>query len=345
MHQFNNEIELPPISVIIPCRNEEFFISQCINSLLLNDYPHDKVEILVIDGSSNDRTLEIVKDIAKINSSVKVFHNPGRIFPSAVNIGIRNASGSLIFIAGAHARYEDNYIKECVKNSYKYNADNVGGVLITVPINESLTGRLITTVLSSPFGVGNSKFRTGSLKPIETDTVFGGCYNRKVFSKYGLFNESLISTSDYEFNKRIKRAGARIFLVPEIKITYYTRSTLLKFFRNNIRNGIWAVYPIALTDHFPVSLRHLVPMLFIIVLSGTILLSFYFKCFLILLLTISVVYLFTALIFSVKSVGKQYHYILFMPFLFLGLHLTYGFGSVIGIIKAVFKKINKSIGN
>lgn len=337
-------MDLPLISVIIPCRNEEFFISQCLDSLLLNDYPRDKTEILVIDGSSNDRTLEILKGITEINSRVKVFNNPKRIFPSAVNIGIRNASGSLIFIAGAHARYEVNYIKECVKRSYEYNADNVGGVLVTVPIKESLTGRVITAVLSSRFGVGNSKFRTGSLKPIETDTVFGGCYNRNVFSKYGLFNESLISTSDYEFNKRIKRAGARIFLIPEIKITYYTRSTLLKFFRNNIRNGIWAIYPMAFTDHFPVSLRHLIPMLFIITLLGTFLLSFYFKCFLILLLIISFVYLFAALIFSVKSSGKQFHYILFMPFLFLGLHLTYGLGSVIGLIMAVFKKINISLG-
>ena len=339
MLQLNNALEKPLVSVIIPCRNEEYFISNCLNSLLLNDYPPDKIEILVIYGASKDRTLEILNDITKIHPSVKIFQNPKKIFPSAVNLGIKNASGDYIFIAGSHAWYDETYITKCVKGSFEYNADNVGGVLVTVPVNESLIGKLITEVLSSPFGVGNSKFRTGSEKPIETDTVFGGCYKRNVFEKYGLFNENLVSTSDYEFNKRIKRAGARIFLIPEIKVTYYTRSTAGKFLKNNIRNGIWAVYPIAFTNHLPVSLRHLIPMVFILTLSATIWLSFYYGFFSILSLIIAAVYLSASLIYSVKSAGKKYHYVLFMPFLFPGLHLTYGIGSVIGLIMAVIKRM------
>jgi glycosyltransferase involved in cell wall biosynthesis len=329
----------PFVSIIIPCRNEELFISGCIKSLLLNDYPQDRVEILVIYGSSKDRTLEIINSISEIHSSVKVLQNKKKIFPAAVNIGIEQATGDFVFIAGAHAGYETSYISKCIENIIEYNADNVGGVLLTEPVSNSFTARMITAVLSSPFGVGNSRFRTGSDKPMETDTVFGGCYRKNVFEKFGMFNEDLISTSDYEFNKRIKRAGARIFLIPGIKVTYYTRSTLLKFFKNNIRNGIWAIYPIALTDHFPVSLRHLIPLVFITSLSGTIWLSLYNRYFTFLLLFISSIYLIAAVIFSIRSAGKKYHYVLLMPFFFLGLHLTYGIGSLTGVIKAVYKKI------
>ena len=336
---------MPFISVLIPCHNEETFIAKCIDSILANDYQADRMEIFVIDGISVDNTISVITEYSSKFSHIRILSNPKKIFPAAVNIGIRASHGDFIFIMGAHAEYPPNYFSECVSFSVKNNADNVGGILKTIPVSNDFIGSMVSIVLSNPFGVGNSKFRTGSDKITEVDTVFGGCYRKEVFEKYGLFKEELISTSDYEYNKRIRKKGAKIFLDPDIVVNYYTRSTITAFIKNNIRNGIWAVYPIAPTDHFPVSLRHLIPMLFIIILLVSILLSFYFKCFLILLLAITVVYLFTALVFSVKSSGKQYHYILFMPFLFLGLHLTYGFGSILGLIKAVFKKIKKSIGN
>ena len=213
----------PFITIIIPCRNEELFISECVTSLLHQDYPAEKVEILIIDGISKDGTLKILQQITEKNPNVRIFSNSRKIFPAGVNIGIAQAKGDYIFIAGAHAQYPGNYISGCIINSQKYDADNIGGLIETVPFEDNFTGRIITKVLSSPFGVGNSKFRTGSSEIIETDTVFGGCYKKEVFVKHGKFNENLVSTSDYEFNKRIKRAGAMIFLVPEIIIKYYTQ--------------------------------------------------------------------------------------------------------------------------
>lgn len=333
----------PLVSIVIPCRNEELFISECVTSLLNQDYPLRKVEILVIDGNSTDRTLKILKEIAEKNSNVRIIQNPRNIFPAAVNIGINQAKGDYIFIAGAHSRYPKNYFSECIKNSIKYNADNIGGVMETVPFEENFTGRIITKVLSSPFGVGNSKFRTGSSEVIETDTVFGGCYKKEIFVKFGKFNENLVSTSDYEFNKRIKRGGARILLVPEIKVMYYTRSTFLKFLKNNIRNGFWAIYPVAFTDHFPVSLRHLIPLLFLLTLLVTGCLSFFSKSFLIIFLAIILLYLFSSLIYSIKAAGKKYHYILFLPLFFPGLHLTYGIGSFWGAISVMYKKLFRTV--
>jgi glycosyltransferase involved in cell wall biosynthesis len=333
----------PPISILIPCRNEELFISGCVTSLLNQDYPSEKVEILIVDGNSTDGSLRIIDKIVKKNLNVHLIANPGKIFPVAVNIGINVAKGDYIFIAGAHAKYPSNYISECINYSLKYDADNIGGIIETVPLHDNFMGRLITTVLSSPFGVGNSKFRTGSSEIIETDTVFGGCYKSIVFRKYGMFNENLVSTSDYEFNRRIKKAGARILLVPEIKVTYYTRTALIEFLKNNIRNGFWAIYPLLLTDHFPVSLRHLIPLIFTLSLISTICLGFISKYFIYLFLAIIILYLIVCLFFSVKAVGKKVVYVLALPTLFISLHLTYGIGSIWGVVNVIHKRFFKHL--
>ena len=331
-------MSLPTISVIVPCRNEKAFISACLKSLLDNTYPKIKTEILVIDGESNDGTLDILKDLAAKNPVVRVISNPKRIFPAAVNKGISNSTGEYIFIIGAHADYPEDYLSKCIEYSIKYDTDNIGGVLDTIPVEKGFTAEIITSVLSNPFGVGNSKFRTGTTGITETDTVFGGCYKRNVFDRWGLLNENLVSTSDYEFNRRIKKNGARIFLVPSIKATYYTRSSFLPFIRNNFRNGYWAIYPIAFTSHFPVSLRHLVPLFFTAGIMTLTFLSFYIKEALLLLTGILSVYLIASLYFSFRNNGNNVIQSSCMPLFFLLLHLTYGTGS----IAASFRLLKKS---
>ena len=334
MININNQ---PFVTVIVPGRNEERYISGCLDSLIENDYPKEKLEILVIDGLSSDGTRKIVLDYKEKFHYIQLFDNHRKIFPSAVNLGIKASKGDLILIAGSHARYNKDYISKCVENSFKYNADNVGGILITVAQEKSFFGNIITTALSSPFGVGNSVFRTGSDDVMEVDTVFGGCYKRDVFGKIGFFNENLVSTSDYEFNKRLRCSGGRIFLIPEIKAYYYTRSSLGKFIMNNFRNGFWSIYPIAFVNYIPVSLRHLVPLFFIISLSGSFILSLFSPFFDFVLYGILVLYFTVALFFSVKTL--RFKMVLFLPVFFFLLHLSYGIGSFLALLRISFLKI------
>ena len=329
----------PFISIIIPCRNEEAFISKCLDTLLANDYPKDRIEFFVIDGLSTDNTLNIVRDYLSKFPFIKIFQNPKKVFPAAVNIGIKESRGDLIFIVGAHATYDPDYFSKCVENSLKNNADNVGGVLKTVPVDHNLAGSLISFVLSNSFGVGNSKFRTGSSDILEVDTVFGGCYKKEVFQKYGMFIERLTSTSDYEFNKRIKQQGARILLIPDIKVTYYTRSTVKKFITNNLRNGFWAIYPIALTKNLPVSLRHFIPLIFVLSMSSLLVLSLKWSFVIHLLLALMIIYLLSSFYFSFRALDKKYHLIPFLPIVFFILHLTYGIGSLWGAIRVILFKM------
>ena len=326
------------VSILIPARNEENFITGCLNSVVQNDYPSDKIEILVIDGMSTDRTREIVKEYGKRYPNTRLIENPEKTFPCAVNIGIRESVGEVIMILGAHAIYDSHYISLCLCHLFNSDADNVGGVLETIGQNESFIGKAISLVLTNPFGVGNATFRTGSKTIREVDTVFGGCYRRSVFEKIGLFNENLVSSSDIEFNKRLRNAGGKILLDPEIKATYYTRSTFRKFMRNNFRNGFWVIYPLKFVRHIPVSLRHFTPLIFLCGLTGSLILSFLSPVFFWFFPGILIIYFLTGFYFSLKSVSQGFFFFLVLPFLFFLLHVSYGVGSLWGVINLLIKK-------
>jgi glycosyltransferase involved in cell wall biosynthesis len=327
----------PFVTIIIPCRNEEAYISICLDSLIENDYPKDKLEILVIDGVSKDDTKKVVLGYKDKFNYIQLYENKDKIFPSAVNQGIKASKGDLILIAGSHAHYNQEYISKCVSNSLKYNADNVGGSLITEAQDKGYIGDIIKTVLSSPFGVGNSTFRTGGNKVREVDTVFGGCYKRDVFERIGFFNENLISTSDYEFNKRLRRNGGKIFLFPDIEVYYYTRSSFKKFLKNNFRNGFWSIYPIAFVDYIPVSLRHLIPLCFILGLLVSVILTMINSAFLYFFLGILLLYFLLAIFFSFKSRDLKVRIVL--PAFFFLLHASYGIGSLMAVWKVIYIKI------
>jgi glycosyltransferase involved in cell wall biosynthesis len=318
--------------------NEEHWIGKCIESVIDNDYPKELSELFIVDGLSVDKTVEIALQYSKKYPFISVLKNDKRIFPAAVNLGFYASTGEIIFILGAHATYDKNYISQCVKYLLELKADNVGGSLNTVGLTDTTVGRAITNVLSSSFGVGNSTFRTGTDKITEVDTVFGGCYARSVFDKIGIFNESLVSSSDMDFNTRLKNAGGKIYLIPEIRATYYTRSSFSGFVKNNIRNGFWAIYPLRFLDYIPVSLRHFIPLIFLSGLITGIVLSFFSSIFLFILLGTLAVYFAASVWASLKFVKNNALNIILLPFLFFTLHLSYGVGSFYAVIKLLLSK-------
>lgn len=334
------ESNRPLVSVIIPCRNEEQFISKCLNSIIVQHYPKNKLEVLVVDGISADGTRKVIESYANRYSFIKLLDNPKKITPVAFNMGIRSAKGKVIMIMSAHAAYGKEYILKCVEYLQKYKADNVGGIMITRPRNNTFIGKAIVLALSHRFGVGNSVFRTGTKKPMWVDTVFGGCYRKEVFEKIGLFNEDLISTQDMEFNLRLKKEGGRVLLVPEIVSYYFTRSDFRSFCKNNFRNGLWAILPFKYSKIMPVSWRHLVPLAFVSSLIGTRALSAFSSIFFWLFWLILGSYILSNAYFSIKisKKKKDLKYIFIMPLIFGSLHLLYGLGSLWGTLRAVLSK-------
>lgn len=309
------------VSIIVPCLNEERFIARCLDSIVANDYPKEKVEILVVDGMSKDRTREIIEryKIQDTKYNIQLLDNLKITTPAAMNVGIKNSQGDIIIKMDAHSVYAKDYISKCVQHLEESGADNVGGVLQSVPATDTLVAKTIAICLSHIFGAGGAYFRTGTEKPREVDTVAFGCYKKEVFEKIGLFNEDMAKIEDLELNYRLRKAGGKIMLFPDIKALYYPSSdNLTSFFKHNFVDGIWATYPLKYGFH--VSPRHFFPLIFVI----TIVISIW-------------PYILVSLFFSAKLVieKKDWRLLYAMPLVFATRHIAYGFGSVVGLAKSL----------
>ena len=336
----NNKLK---ISIIIPCRNEEKYIAKCLDSIIAQDYPIDNLEVLVVDGMSKDKTVQVIKSYNEQPLSIKILKNPKKITPCAFNLGIKYSKADIIMIMGAHSAYERDYISKCIKYLNKYNVDNVGGISIALPGNEGILANSISLALSHPFGVGNAYFRIGSKEPKYVDTVFGGCYMKEVFDKIGLFNEKLVRNQDIEFNLRLKKAGRKILLVPDIVSYYYARSTLRTLAKNNFSNGFWVVYSTKFAK-MPFSVRHLIPFFFVLSICGSLILSFIYRPFIYLFVLVFVAYLISNILFSLGiSFKKGFKYFIPVILSFATLHFSYGFGSIWGLIKLASGRFKKLI--
>ncbi len=332
----------PFVSIIIPCRNERSFIGRCLDSVLANDYPRDRLEMLVVDGMSEDGTREILDAYAEKFSFIRRIDNSKKTTPVALNLGIRKARGDIIIRMDAHASIERPFISRSVEALEKYQADNVGGIMITHPQSRGFFARAITQSLSCTFGVGNSHFRVHVKKPRWVDTVFGGCYRHEVFERIGCFNEKLSRGQDIEFNLRLKKAGGKILLVPNIVSHYHARAEFKTFLRHNFMNGEWVVLPFFYSDIVPVSLRHLVPFLFVASLAISVLLSSFWSPFRWVFLFIAVSYLAASSFFAARIAMKERSllYLLIMPLVFLALHSSYGIGSLWGMMKGFAQQVS-----
>jgi glycosyltransferase involved in cell wall biosynthesis len=315
------------VSVVIPTFNEEKYIKECVDSVINNDYPNK--EIIVVDGMSTDNTRNILKSY----ENIKILDNDKKITPIAMNIGMKNSTGDYVMIAGAHTTYSENYISECVKRLDENKCAVAGGTVVNKPGDDSLIGRTISEVLSHPFGVGGGKYRTGYSKESLVDTVAYGVYKREIFEKVGLFNENLVRNQDIDLNLRIKRAGYDIILVPKAKATYYSRTNVIKLIKNNFSNGYWVINS-AKFSKIPFSVRHLVPLLFVLfIIFGGIISSF--VGFLKMVYVFVIAFYFAIdLYFSTKIKFQKKKLSIFLLFItFFLLHVSYGIGSLIGILK------------
>lgn len=327
---------LPLVSIIIPCRNEQSSIQPCIESVLACGYPHDRLEILVVDGLSTDGTPDVVASLSRLHGNIRLLSNPARITPAALNLAIEAARGEFIMRMDAHSLVDPGYIRHCLDAALRFHADNVGGTMLTVPVRPTLSGRAIALALSHPFGVGNSRFRTGTNQPIEVDTVFGGFYLREVFSRLGGFNPRLARSQDLEFNLRLKRAGGRILLVPGVSSRYLARSTFSGYVRQNWENGRWVVLAARNSPCLPLRFRHLLPGLVVLLSLALLALSPISSTARLSLAAASTAYLLLSIAASLHAAfrARDVHAAWLLPFTFPALHFPYGAGTVVELLRA-----------
>ena len=326
-----NHSEQPFFSIVIPCRNEERYIGACIRSVIGNGYPQDRYEIWVVDGMSTDRTPDIVKGLIQESSRVYFLQNHLQYTPAGLNLGIRRAGGEVIMILGGHAVLQKGYLQRCEALLAQFpDVACVGGIIENVHGDEN--SEAIGMAMSSPFGVGNSRFRTGG-KAGFVDTVAFGAYRREVFDRCGFFDEDLVRNQDDEFNYRLQLQGMKIYFSPELQSDYYVRTSFLYLWKQFYQYGYWKVY--VNRKHKKVtSLRQLVPLGFVLYLLAV---------FPVLLAGSGLIWVWAAGIFvytaisalsAVKAAGITSRAFGVM-YAFLAMHLAYGIGYLEGILQFV----------
>jgi len=222
----------PLVSVLMPVRNEASWIARSLGAVLCQDYPRDRLEVLVIDGASDDQTRQVVRSVAGAER-VRMLDNPQRLQAAGLNIGLRQARGEIIVRVDGHTIIAPDYVRICVATLQTTSAANVGGRMD--PVGVTATGQAIALATTSRFGVPTA-FHT-SLHAQETDTVYLGAWPRAVLERLGGFDERLSANEDYELNYRIRRAGGRIVLTPALRSAYYCRNTFTTLARQYVEYG------------------------------------------------------------------------------------------------------------
>ncbi len=321
----------PTVSVICPIRNEEDYIDTCLRALLEQTYDQADMEILVVDGMSDDSTREIVQSYARSHPNLRLLDNPRRIVPCALNLGIGAARGRYILRMDGHARPARDYVANCVQVLANREILCIGGPIISV--NETETGKAIAAAMSSPFGVGNSRFRTSDNQECFVDTLAFPAFKREVFTKYGLFDEDMVRCQDDEFNFRLRKGGNKILLTPKIRSWYYPRAGFGKLWRQYFGYGFWKVR--VLQKHFwLMQPRHFAPACFVTTLMATLVLGLFMPLFAALFAGLSVVYLSAASLAAIRArrnnSGAPAAKILRS---FIILHFSYGSGFLWGLLR------------
>lgn len=320
------------VSVVIPCRNEEKHIAFCVQSLFENGFDQNQMEVLVIDGMSTDSTPALLNDLTTKYPHLRVFQNPEKVTPHALNIGIKQAIGSYTMIASAHSSFDKGYI-QALFDAFQHLPDAiaVGGNMKTEVKNSTQSSLAIQRVLSSKFGVGNAMFRVGTDKILSVDTVPFGLYKSVVLKESGGYNERLIRNHDIELSKRLLRNGGSIYLIPSATCTYYARERYTEMATNNFRNGKWNLLTVWITKNFSsLSIRHFIPMLFVMALFLPLILALCNLSFVFISVTCLVSYVLALVYFSSKldKTGTTIWHLIAGYFI---LHLAYGLGSLTGL--------------
>jgi succinoglycan biosynthesis protein ExoA len=225
---------LPFVSVVIPVYNEERYIEASLNSVLEQDYPRDRYEVIVADGGSTDRTRAIVQAKARAHHNVRLIDNPRRTQASGLNLGILASRGEYIARQDGHAEWSPHHLRRSIELLTATGADNVGGRADGA--GAGATGRAIARAMRSPFGVGGARFRY-STKVEDTATVFPGTFRRAAFERVGLFDEAYPPHEDYELNHRIRKSGGRVLFSPDIPTRYHVRESISGLARQYFRYG------------------------------------------------------------------------------------------------------------
>ena len=327
----------PFVTAILPILNEANFIEKSLGAVLAQDYPADRLEILVVDGGSTDHTQTIVQNLFADRPHAHLLDNPKRIQSAALNIGIAAAQGDIVVRIDGYTVIDSDYISHCVAHLAEDDVDNVGGLMR--PQGTTYVGRAVALAFTSVFGNGGSKFHYSEHSQ-DVDTVYLGAYRKAVFTAIGGYDEDLPVNEDYELNYRLRQNGGRILLSPDLRSTYFARASLAALGRQFFRYGYWKVQ---MLRRHPSSMRWRqgVPPFFVFVVLGALLGAGLWPPTLGLGATALGVYLVVNLGVCLLNAPGHWALLPVLPLIFATLHFSWGLGFWWGVLTAPFRALPK----
>lgn len=321
---------LPLVTVILPVRNEAAHLRRALASVFAQDYPPERLQIILADGLSTDATPQIAAEFQTAHPNLTLIQNPGRIVPTGLNLALRQAHGDVIIRVDGHTRIEPDYVTQCVRALRETGADNAGGKMTGIGVGRF--GKTVAIATSTPFGIGDGRFHYSD-KEEWIDTVYLGAWPRRVFEQIGQFDEELVRNQDDEFNYRLRKNGGRILLDPKIRSEYTVRGQPGLLWKQYFQYGLWKVR--VLQKH-PRQMRprQFVPPLFVLSLLGTAALGLLWRPAGVLFIFIAALYLLACLTASLWTAARRgWNSLPLLPPVFMTLHLSYGLGFLTGLLK------------
>ena len=331
------------VSFIVVAYNAGSKLENLLEDLKKQDYNHNDIEIILVDSNSSDNTKDIMmkfKEINKTFSKVLVLDNPKKILPCGRNIALEASTGDLILRVDAHSSLPNDFISKNV-NRIDMGEKIVGGHRISIIDENNAWQKTLLIAEKSIFGSGIATYRRKEREEY-VSTLAHAAYSREVFKKVGGYDERLARTEDNEIHYRMKKAGYKFLLDPTIKSYHHARNSLSKMMKQKYLNGYWIGLTMGISPKC-FSIYHFVPLVFVLALIFSIIFAFVFSGIpLILLLGAYFTFNILNTIFSIISEKKHLDYLL-LPFIFFLLHLSYGWGTLYGLIKLPFWiRLNKS---
>ncbi len=333
----------PMVSVVLATYNEEKSIASCLNSILRQrtcspSTSEFDIEVLAVDGMSTDGTCALLEGYAAGDPRVRVVNNPRRRAPFAFNIGLHNARGEYVCIFGAHTVYRDDYIAVCLGELLEHNAAACGGRVKTMAATGSLNARLAARAMGHPFGSSRKSFRTQSEGAV--DTVNYAVFRRDLALKAGGYDEDLLRNQDNDLNQKLRAMGYVLWCTWKTECLYFPKSTVKGLMRYGYGNGFWNALSLA-KNPSSMGARHFVPFLFVVALALSTLLgaagalapgtSMWMALAPLALIAGMHLALGTGAAIQV-AVRERSPGALLLPWVFLGFHIAYGFGTLRGFL-------------
>ncbi len=326
--------ELPFVSVVMPLFNEGLFIARSLDQVLAQDYPAERIEIIVADGMSNDNTREIVAEYQRRYPQILMVDNPTRFRAAGLNLAIVKSKGDVIICVDGHCEVATDFVRQDVELLREHpEAWCVGGPIVHTGTN--VFSKAVAIAMSHPFGVGTATHRFANFEGYGEGAAFAA-FRRWVFDRIGFFDEVMVRTEDDELNYRMSQAGGKTYLSPRVQYKYYVRDTFQKLFQQYVQYSFWRI-PVMRKHKRPTTVRQIVPPLFFLTMLVLLACGLALRQPLV-ALALPVLYIGALLaigILSIPKVGLKVAAL--VPVAMATMHAAYALGIAYGLFSALFR--------